>query len=130
DILEAFFLLKTMEPNDDRTRSDVPKVEIVPLLETRQAVENAPEILVEAYKNKHFQTHHHMVETFDPAINVYDQKDGGEHRMTVAEAKQMYGLDVRSGDRDKYIDSTKIVMFAGSDITKAVGTGGAGLVIH
>ena len=130
DILEAFFLLKAMEPDESRGRTDVPRVEIVPLLETRHEVEQSAGILAQAYGNRYFHAHHRMADSNDPMLTIADRSTSKLRRMTVADAEQMYGLTVRAGDDQRLIDSTKLVMFAGSDITKSVGTAGAGLVMH
>jgi phosphoenolpyruvate carboxylase len=130
DVLEAFFMLKTMESNETRhsiTASE--KVDIVPLVEHRDDVVNIPEVIASAYQNRHFREHHNtLTNPGDPAINVQDPKTGENTPLTVAEAKRIYHLPVNEGDEEKTVRATKLVMGAGSDIMKSAGVAGAALV--
>lgn len=145
DVLTAFFMLKAMEPNETRHLGNVrERVEIVPLFEHREHVEQSPQTLTEAYQNRHFRTHHNgLTHPQDPAINErvpvrqsLTLPDGTfapspeMRRITVAEAKEHYGIKPEMKDKNRLIEATKLVMYAGSDITKSAGSGGAGLVMH
>jgi len=151
DILAAFFMLKAMESNEVRYDLSKPKVEIVPLFEYRDDVENAPQTVTEAYRNEYFRAHHNAITNpRDPAITKTAQKTGpltaphdvlglqrtqladapdAEH-ISVKEAKERFGIKPKEGDEKRTVAATKIVMYAGSDITKSAGSGGAGLVMH
>lgn len=144
DVLAAFFMLKAMESDETRRDYSKPKVDIVPLFEHRKDVNRAPETVLKAYENKYFREHHHSItDPFDPLINKIVKQpasitlpDGSlamdmkPPRITVAEAKRRYGIaNIKEGDEEKFVKSTKIVMYAGSDITKSAGSSGAGLVM-
>lgn len=137
DVLAAFLLLKAMEPNEKRRDPKARKVEIVPLFEHRAHVENAPETMKEAYANEHFRKHHNnLTDPFDPAITTTKELNTpqippheAEH-ISVKEAKERYGITPKAGDEDRYLKATKLVMYAGSDITKSAGASGAGLVMQ
>lgn len=155
DVLAAFFMLKAMEPDAKRHDVNQKKVEIVPLFEHRKDVNNAPETVIRAYDNTHFREHHNaMTDAHDPAILKVESLDKHgmltidhpdplglgksqlreltqEHYISVAEAKRRYGIaHITEADEKKQVKATKLVMYAGSDITKSAGSSGAGLVMR
>ena len=130
DVLEALALLKLVEPNDTSKH-----VEIVPLVEYREQVSRINDIVLDAYKNKHFQTHQEAISSDSLALKLEKNKltrtgEPDYERLKVADIKMAYGIEVNDGDETAEIKHTKMVMFAGSDIMKSTGPAGAALTQH
>lgn len=136
DMLEAFFLLKVTESLEEEKRkareketekAEAPvngKVEIVNLVEHPPLVKDkgqgpiAAQMTTGAMANADFREHHLSITNSNHRLKTYSLKRG-DHDMTVAEAKRTYGLKVNEGDEDRTIKGVKMMMGAGSDITKA-----------
>lgn len=140
----------------DKNGHTLPKVELVPLFEYRKDVERIPQILADAYSDPYFTAHHNgLSDSEHPAIAIAKKQGGlpneiqtldtlgmgssfvdvspkamGYDRLTVAQVKAMYHMEIKPGDEKREIKAMKTVMMAGSDITKSSGCAGAGLVLH
>ena len=131
DIMEAFFLTKIMEkvknvPEEKRKLEIVNLVEYPDLvLENQDGKNPAVEMTVGAMENKHFREHHLQNSSYNNLITDYSSDGKTEQKMTVAEVKRMHGLKVKEGDETKIVEGVKIMMGAGSDVTKAGGAASA-----
>ncbi len=124
DMLEAFFLLKVMESMEAPKVKD--KVEIVNLVEHPDLVmQQGPDKTIVAarmtsgaFDNDQFREHHLSITSSNHLLQSYSLKEG-DHPMTVAEAKRTYGIKPADGDETRKVVGVKMMMGAGSDITKA-----------
>jgi len=130
DTLSAFFMLKAMESL--RAPDAKEKVEIVNLVEHPDRVKETPngklparDMIVASMQNPYFRKHH--IENVTSSNHLlHDYKlQGGDRQVSVAEAKRMYGLEVREGDETKEVAGVKMMMGAGSDVTKTGGVAAA-----
>jgi phosphoenolpyruvate carboxylase len=129
DMMEAFFMLKVMEAVRAPQAKD--KIAIVNLVEYPDRVTGkttaeipAVRMTVDAMNNPYFRKHHVGIKLNDHLLDDYSLKEG-KRRLTVAEAKRMHNLPVKEGDENKEIVGTKMMMGAGSDVTKAGGVAAA-----
>lgn len=128
DILEAFFLLKVMESL--RAPNAKNKVEIVNLVEHPDRVKGegngiaAVSMTVGAMNNEQFRSHHLSIPSSQHLLEGYSLADG-KHPLTVAEVKGSYGIPIEDGDSTRRIAGVKMMMGAGSDVTKAGGCAAA-----
>jgi hypothetical protein len=125
DMLTAFALLKVMEGVKDVLHADArKKVEIISLSEYPDRIREEDgvvpmvEMLKAALRNPHFRGHHAALSADSPLLNDYHLGDNAGRTLTVADAKSLYGIPVNDGDETRALESAKIMMVAGSDMTK------------
>ncbi len=124
DMLEAFFMLKVMESL--RAPDAQKKVEIVNLVEhpdmampdqDRQLP--AATMTAQAMNNPYFAKQHLGIHSSNYLLDDFSIAHPDKHCITVAEVKRMHQLKINPGDETKEIKGVKMMMGAGSDITKA-----------
>ena len=128
DMLRGFALLKIMEQS--RAKDNPCQVALVPLTEYPDRVlENGGgkipcvEMIAESMANEHFKEHFLNIQKYVNALNDYATELDGviNDKLTVAKAKERYGIAPKEGDEDKLVEGVKVIMFAGSDATRVGG---------
>ncbi|MEI7668895.1 MAG: hypothetical protein WCJ33_02285, partial [Pseudomonadota bacterium] len=133
DMLKSFALLKIMEKDFASVGAD--KVAIISLTEYPDKVMQGTdgkipcvEMMKEVMSNTHFKKHHEEIQSNRNLLRNYSLEKNNTETLTIAEAKKIHGIKPKEGDDKKYLKLAKIVMFAGSDVTRAGSSAAAAAV--
>lgn len=115
DTLTPLLFLELMADDASRKKNGgLPNLEIIPLLETRDSIISADQMLINLFYNPIFEPDV-LRNTADKIPEIYDSKKKSYRKMTVADAKILAGIVPYPEDEDRELRGKLTIMFAGSD---------------